>query len=284
MDVVHHPPAALAALRRLGRARHRPDRPRRPGVERPGPRRRRTATSSWLVVIERLAAATTRAELIAEGQARGLLVTPVNEVTDVPKDAHLAARDFFVDVEQPDGDHACASPGSPFRSDRGRGDVAPPRELGADDGILPSSPAARRRPAATAPPARSAPAARRRPHRRLHVGHRRLVRHPAARRPRRRRDQARVGEPPRPDPPHRAAADRRRLARHQRRVPGRGAGKRAVTLNVDTPEGRELVRRLDRHRRRRDRQLHARPPRPLGLRPGDAGGAAAGPRSSPTSP
>ena len=39
VDVVRHPPAALAAVRRVGRARHRTDRAGRPGVERPGARR-----------------------------------------------------------------------------------------------------------------------------------------------------------------------------------------------------------------------------------------------------
>ena len=57
-----------------------------------------------MAIVARLAASQPRAELIAEGQARGLLVTPVNDVGDVAKDAHLAARDFFVDVDQPDGE------------------------------------------------------------------------------------------------------------------------------------------------------------------------------------
>ena len=93
-----------------------------------------------LDVIERLAAATTRADLIAEGQARGLLVLPVNEVADVTKDAHLAARGFFVDVEQPDGtDRAAAGLAVPLRAaGAGRRGAAP--ELGADGDILASLP------------------------------------------------------------------------------------------------------------------------------------------------
>ena len=54
-------------------------------------------------VIARLAAATTRDVLIAEGQARGLLVLPVNDVADVTKDAHLGGREFFVEVSADDG-------------------------------------------------------------------------------------------------------------------------------------------------------------------------------------
>ena len=137
-------------------------------------------------------------------------------------------------------------PGSPFRSDVGRGERGPAPVLGADDHLLDragrrGTPMARRGDRSRRRPP---PAARRRPRRRLHVGDRRVVGHAAARRPRRRRDQARVRAPARPDPPHRSAADRRGLARHQRRVPGLRAGKRAVTLNVDTPEGQELARRL----------------------------------------
>ena len=88
-----------------------------------------------MAIVAELAASATRAELIAEGQSRGLLVTPVNEVTDVAKDDHLAAREFFVDVDQPDGERVRLA-GSPFRSDIGRGDRGPAPLLGADDGLL----------------------------------------------------------------------------------------------------------------------------------------------------
>ena len=84
-----------------------------------------------MAIVARLAASQPRAALIAEGQARGLLVTPVNDVGDVAKDAHLAARDFFVDVDQPDGERVRLA-GSPFRSDRGRGERGPAPSLGAD--------------------------------------------------------------------------------------------------------------------------------------------------------
>jgi crotonobetainyl-CoA:carnitine CoA-transferase CaiB-like acyl-CoA transferase len=86
-------------------------------------------------VIAELAAATPRAELIAEGQARGLLVLPVNDVLDVTKDAHLAARSFFVDVPAEDGT-TLRLPGSPFRSTSGRGVRGPAPRLGADQALL----------------------------------------------------------------------------------------------------------------------------------------------------
>jgi crotonobetainyl-CoA:carnitine CoA-transferase CaiB-like acyl-CoA transferase len=53
----------------------------------------------------------------------------------VAKDAHLAARDFFVEVEQPDGDRVRLA-GSPFRSNIGRGERGAAPALGADDDLL----------------------------------------------------------------------------------------------------------------------------------------------------
>ena len=141
--------------------------------------------------------------------------------TDVAADAHLAARGFFVDVDQPDGDAGApgrlAVPFGPRAAARG-----PAPALGADDAVLDRAGRhARRPPAPTASP---------RPIHRQPLAGVRIVDftwaiagsfgHPPARRPRRRRRQAGVREPPRPDPPHRPAADGRRLARHQRRVPG----------------------------------------------------------------
>ncbi len=85
-------------------------------------------------VVARLAAVTTRADLVAEGQGRGLLVLPVNEVTDVSADRHLAARDFWVDVHGADGPLRLA--GSPFRSSLGRASRAAAPPLGADDDAI----------------------------------------------------------------------------------------------------------------------------------------------------
>jgi len=94
-------------------------------------------------VVERLAGATSQADLVAEGQERGLLVLPVNEVGDVAEDDHLLARDFFVEVDQEvdqdeaaDGDGAIRLAGSPFRSDRGRMPRRSAPRLGADNHLL----------------------------------------------------------------------------------------------------------------------------------------------------
>lgn len=81
--------------------------------------------------VAELAAVTHRDDLIAEGQERGLLVLPVNDLADVAADAHLRAREFFVDVTQPDGE-VVRLPGSPFRSSLGRSERGPGPRLGAD--------------------------------------------------------------------------------------------------------------------------------------------------------
>lgn len=49
----------------------------------------------------RLCAALDQADLLREGQARGLLVLPVNSVADIAADEHLLARDFFRRVHHP---------------------------------------------------------------------------------------------------------------------------------------------------------------------------------------
>jgi crotonobetainyl-CoA:carnitine CoA-transferase CaiB-like acyl-CoA transferase len=85
-------------------------------------------------VVRRLAGVTTRDDLVREGQERGLLVLPVNEVADVAADPHLAARDFFVTVD--DGSGPLRLAGSPFRSDRGRMTRGPAPRLGADGHLL----------------------------------------------------------------------------------------------------------------------------------------------------
>ncbi len=85
-------------------------------------------------VVTALAAATDRIDLIAEGQDRGLLVLPVNQVADVAADAHLGARQFWVEVEGPGG--PVRVPGSPFRSNRGRSARRSAPALGADNNAL----------------------------------------------------------------------------------------------------------------------------------------------------
>ena len=49
-------------------------------------------------VVERLCAALEQAELLREGQSRGLLVLPVNSPSQIAADPHLLARNFFTSV------------------------------------------------------------------------------------------------------------------------------------------------------------------------------------------
>jgi len=85
-------------------------------------------------VVSQLAAATEQADLIERGQRLGLLVLPLNDVDGVIADRHLAARDFWVDVDTPSGPVRLA--GSPFRSSLGRAWRRPVPELGADNHLL----------------------------------------------------------------------------------------------------------------------------------------------------
>ena len=64
-----------------------------------------------------LCARHTRAEMIAEGQARGLLALPVNSLADIARDPHLDARGFFADVEQPGLGRSLRIPRTAFLSD-----------------------------------------------------------------------------------------------------------------------------------------------------------------------
>ncbi len=91
-------------------------------------------------IVRRLGAANSRADLVTKGQDRGLLVLPVNEVADVADDRHLDARRFWVEVDcesgGPDQTTRTKLAGSAFRSDLGRAPrgAAPP--LGADNALL----------------------------------------------------------------------------------------------------------------------------------------------------
>lgn len=193
--------------------------------------------------VAKLVSVTSRAELIKEGQERGLLVTPVNDVGDVARDRHLLARDFFVDVGQPGGGSIRLA-GSPFRSDRGRGERRGAPRLGADGDLL--GELAHRAPTPSAPVAG--------------VGHRQplagirvvdftwaIAGSLATRQladlgadvvkieSENRLDTIRhIG----PQPTDQVSVDTNGVFQDC------GAGKRAVTINVGTPEGKELVRAL----------------------------------------
>ncbi len=194
-------------------------------------------------VVAKLASVTSRAELIKEGQARGLLVLPVNDVGDVVRDRHLLARDFFVDVDQPDRGPIRLT-GSPFRSDRGRGERRPAPKLGVDNDILRDL--AHRAPTASAPVAGVE-------HRQPLTGIRivdftwaiagsfatRLLADLGA-------DVVKIESENRldpvrhigPQPSDKVSLDTNGVFQDC------GAGKRAVTINIGTPEGQELVRKL----------------------------------------
>jgi benzylsuccinate CoA-transferase BbsE subunit len=56
-------------------------------------------------------------EIYREGQRRHIAFTPVNTATDVCEDRHLAARDFFVEVDHPSAG-SLRLPGAPYRHAR----------------------------------------------------------------------------------------------------------------------------------------------------------------------
>ena len=172
-------------------------------------------------------------------------MTPVNEVTDVAKDAHLAARELLRRRRQPDGERVRLA-GSPFRSDRGRGD-------------------ARARHRCSAPTRRSLGRARRRgppPPAAATATSILASRWPAC------ASSTSRGPSPGRSPPGcwpTSAPTSIKLESEHRLDPIRhigpqptavvsldtngvfqdcAAGKRAVTFNVDTPEGQDLARRL----------------------------------------
>lgn len=79
-------------------------------------------------IVEEMAGALTQSELLEQGQARGLLLLPVQDLGDVAGDEHLVAREFYESVEL--GERTCLLPGSAFRTDRGRAIRGPAPALG----------------------------------------------------------------------------------------------------------------------------------------------------------
>ncbi len=73
------------------------------------------------------------AELIEHGQSLGLLVLPVQDATAVANDTHLAQRDFWETVDTPEG--PTTIPGSPYRTSSGRARRGAVPELGEADGV-----------------------------------------------------------------------------------------------------------------------------------------------------
>ncbi len=207
------------------------------------PQRFATHREDVLGAVAKLAAVTDRADLIREGQERGLLVLPVNEVTDVVADPHLTARDFFVDVDQPDGSTLRLA-GSPFRSSLGRSARGPAPTLGADQALLRTL--AARTPTAGPDRPQGDP-------RQPLAGVRivdfcwalagplstRLLSDLGA-------DVLKIESENRLDPIRQVGPQPGEIGSLDTNgvYQDANAGKRAVTINVDTPEGRELVREL----------------------------------------
>ncbi len=81
-------------------------------------------------VIGELCAALDREELLRHGQALGLLVLPVNSLAQIAADAHLIDREFFSTVDHPQLDTSLTMPRTPFRSSAHAADTRPAPSLG----------------------------------------------------------------------------------------------------------------------------------------------------------
>lgn len=66
-------------------------------------------------VLSRFLMRHTKQELYEEGQARGLLLGPVNTPKDLVESPHLNARGYFVEVEHPELGDRLRYPGNPYR-------------------------------------------------------------------------------------------------------------------------------------------------------------------------
>lgn len=85
----------------------------------------------------RLLAGYTRAEAIAAGQERGLLVLPVNTVEDLANDVHLRERRFFEEAPHPALGAALKTFRSSFRSNAWRAATSPAPSLGQHNLLAP---------------------------------------------------------------------------------------------------------------------------------------------------
>ena len=74
--------------------------------------------------------------VITEGQKLGLLVLPVNSVADIAADKHLLARGFFEDVAHPAIGETVRLPRTAFLSTAHGSEVRPAPGLGADTGAM----------------------------------------------------------------------------------------------------------------------------------------------------
>ncbi len=83
-----------------------------------------------------LCAKYTRAELVDEGQARGLLVLPVNTLSDLASDPHLVERGLYEDVPHPQLGENVRMLRSAFLANSHETHAAPAPALGQDSGAV----------------------------------------------------------------------------------------------------------------------------------------------------
>ncbi len=56
-----------------------------------------------------------KSELAAEGQRRGIMIYPTNNIADLLEDPQLAGEGFFVEIDHPEADSRLTYPGHPYR-------------------------------------------------------------------------------------------------------------------------------------------------------------------------
>jgi benzylsuccinate CoA-transferase BbsE subunit len=78
-------------------------------------RRRPEAINEFKEIFEDFAKSRTRQELYREAQARGIALSPVNDLAAVLEDAQLRSRNFFVPVDDPELARTVTYPGLPYR-------------------------------------------------------------------------------------------------------------------------------------------------------------------------
>nr|MDT0660954.1 CoA transferase [Micromonospora sp. DSM 115978] len=76
---------------------------------------RPAAVEAFRDIFESFASSRTRQELYREAQARGIALSPVNDLASVREDAQLRSRGFFVDVDDPELGRTVSYPGLPYR-------------------------------------------------------------------------------------------------------------------------------------------------------------------------
>ena len=73
------------------------------------------ASEHFWRVFTAFAATRTKAELYEEGQRRGIIIAPVNDLSDLPRDPQLLYRSYFVPVAHPELGDPILYPGPPYR-------------------------------------------------------------------------------------------------------------------------------------------------------------------------